>query len=93
MARGSPSAWGRVQESDGAPKLQAAREGESGVRIGLFFCAVESSISRAFQRYWWCRDQSPTTANPRVTVGTFGDESASWQRNYRISDGGNAGDS
>ena len=38
MAQGSLSAWGHVQESDGAPKLQATREGESGVRIGRFLC-------------------------------------------------------
>ena len=30
--------WGRVQESDGAPDLQAAREGTSGGRLGCFLC-------------------------------------------------------
>jgi hypothetical protein len=41
------------------------------------FCAVESSVLRAFQWYWRCRDQSPRTACSRVAVGPFGDESAS----------------
>ena len=36
MSRGSPDAWGRMQESDGALKLQASREGAYGVRIGHF---------------------------------------------------------
>ena len=57
------------------------------------FCAVESSVSIAFQRYRQCRDRSPGTADLRVAVGPFGDESASWQRDNRISDGGGAGDS
>jgi hypothetical protein len=57
------------------------------------FCAVESSVSRSFQRYRWCRDRSPRTTDPRVAVGLFGDESASWQGDNRISDGGSAGDS
>ena len=30
--------WGRVQESDGAPDLQAAREGTSGVQYRRFLC-------------------------------------------------------
>jgi hypothetical protein len=87
-------AWGRVQESDGAPDLWAAREGASGVEWAVF-CAVESSFPRAFQRYRMCRDRSPVAADPRVAVGPFGDESASWQRGDRISDGGGwgAGDS
>jgi hypothetical protein len=56
-------------------------------------CAVESSVPRAFQRYRRCNDRSPGTSDPRVAVGPFGDESASWQRDDRISDGGGAGDS
>ena len=32
-------------------------------------------------------------ADPRVAVGPFGNESASWQRDNRISDGGGAEDS
>jgi hypothetical protein len=56
-------------------------------------CAVESSVPRAFQRYRRCNDQSPVTSDPRVAVGPFGDESASWQRDDRISDRGGAGDS
>ena len=59
----------------------------------VVFCAVESSVSIAFQRYRQCRDRSPGTADLRVAVGPFGDESASWQRDNRISDGGGAGDS
>jgi hypothetical protein len=31
-------AWGRVQESGGAPDLQAAREGASGVESRRFLC-------------------------------------------------------
>ena len=31
-------AWGRVQESDGAPDLQAAREGSSSDQLGYFLC-------------------------------------------------------
>ena len=57
------------------------------------FCAVESRISRAFQRYRQCLDQSSGMADPRVAVGPFGNESASWQRDDRISDGGGAEDS
>ena len=57
------------------------------------FCVVESRILRAFQRYWRCLDRSPGTADPRVAVGPFGDESASWQRDDRISDRRGAGDS
>jgi hypothetical protein len=57
------------------------------------FCSVELSVSRAFQRYRRCLDQSPRTANPRVAVGPFGYESASWQRDDRISDRGGAEDS
>jgi hypothetical protein len=56
-------------------------------------CVVESSVARAFQRYRRCRDRSPVAADPRVAVGPFGDESASWQRDDRISDVGSAGDS
>ena len=41
------------------------------------FCAVEFSVSRAFQRYWRCHDRSLGTACPRVVVGPFGYESAS----------------
>jgi hypothetical protein len=41
------------------------------------FCAVESNVSRAFQRYRRCHDRSPGTACLRVAVGPFGDESAS----------------
>jgi hypothetical protein len=59
----------------------------------FFFFAVESSISRAFKRYRWCRDRSPGMADPRVAVGPFGNESASWRRDDRISDGGGAEDS
>ena len=55
---------------DGAPDLQAAREGASGVEIRLF-CAVESIISRAFQQYRRYLDRSPGTADPRVAVGPF----------------------
>jgi hypothetical protein len=57
------------------------------------FCSVESRILRAFQRYRRCLDRSPGKADPRVAVGPFGDESASWQRDYRISDMRGAGDS
>jgi hypothetical protein len=57
------------------------------------FCAVQSSVLRAFQRYRRCCDQSPGTVDPRVAVGPFGDESTSWQRDDRISDGGGTGDS
>ncbi len=57
------------------------------------FCAVESIISRSFQRYRRCLDRSPGTADPRVAMGPFGDESASWQRDNRISDRRDAGDS
>jgi hypothetical protein len=57
------------------------------------FCAVESIILRSFQRYRWCLDRSPGTADPRAAVGPFGDESASWQRDDRISDRRGAGDS
>uniref|UniRef100_A0A2N9HMA9 Uncharacterized protein n=1 Tax=Fagus sylvatica TaxID=28930 RepID=A0A2N9HMA9_FAGSY len=57
------------------------------------FCAIESSISRAFQRYRRYHDRSLGTADLRVAMGPFGDESASWQRDDRISDGGNTGDS
>ena len=57
------------------------------------FCSVESIVWRAFQRYRRCRDRSPGTADPRVAVGPLGDESASWQRDDRISDGGGAEDS
>jgi hypothetical protein len=57
------------------------------------FCAVESKISRAFQRYRRCLDRSPGTADLRVAVGPFGDESASWQRDNRISDRRGAKDS
>ena len=56
-------------------------------------CAVESIVPRAFQRYRRCNDQSLGTSDPRVAVGPFGDESAFWQRDDRISDGGGAGDS
>jgi hypothetical protein len=65
-----------VQESDSAPELQAAREGASGVRINLF-CAVQLSVSRAFQQYRWCHDRSSVVTDPRVAEGPFGDESAS----------------
>jgi hypothetical protein len=57
------------------------------------FCAVESRISRAFQQYRRCLDRSPGTADPRVAVGHFGDESVSWQRDDWISDRRGAGDS
>jgi hypothetical protein len=57
------------------------------------FYAVESKISRAFQRYWRCLDRSLGTADPKVAVGPFGDESASWQCDDRISDRRGAGDS
>jgi hypothetical protein len=57
------------------------------------FCALESGISRAFQRYRRCLYRSPGTADPRVVVGPFGDESASWQRDDQISDRRGAGDS
>jgi hypothetical protein len=56
-------------------------------------CAVESSFPRSFQQRQRCRDRSPGVTNLRVVMCPFGDESASWQRNVRISDGGNAGDS
>ena len=45
MAVKKSGAWGRVQESDGALDLQAAREGVSGSRLGCFFVW----LSRAFQ--------------------------------------------
>ena len=57
------------------------------------FYAVESRISRSFQQYRRCLDRSSGTADPRVAVGPFGDESASWQRDDRISDRRGAGDS
>ena len=57
------------------------------------FCAVKSRFLRAFQRYKRCLDRSPGTADLRVAVGPFGDESASWQRDNRISDRRGAGDS
>ena len=57
------------------------------------FCAVKSRILRAFQRCRRCLDLSPGTADPRVAVGPFGDESASWQRDDRISDKRGARDS
>ena len=63
------------------------------VSKAAIFCAVESRILRAFQRYRRCLDRSPGTADPRVAVGLFGDESASWQRDDRISDRRGAGDS
>jgi hypothetical protein len=63
------------------------------VSKSVVFCAVESSVSRAFQRYQWCRDWSPPAADPRVAVGPFGDESTSWKRDDRISDGCSARDS
>ena len=57
------------------------------------FCAVESRILRSFQRYRRCLDRSPGTADPRVAVGPFCDESASWQRDDRILDRRGARDS
>jgi hypothetical protein len=57
------------------------------------FCAVESRILRAFQRYQRCLDRSPKTADPRVAVGPFDDELVSWQRDDRISDRRGVGDS
>jgi hypothetical protein len=57
------------------------------------FCAIESSVPRAFQRYRRCNDRSPGTSDPRVAVDRFGDESASWKRDDRISEKGDAGDS
>jgi hypothetical protein len=59
----------------------------------VVFCAVESSVSRAFQRYWRYRDRSPVAADLRVAVGPFGKESASWQCDNRILDGSSARDS
>ena len=59
----------------------------------VVFCVVESNVSRAFQRYWRCHDRSLVTVDPRVAVGPFGDESASWQRDDQISNGGSVGDS
>ena len=56
-------------------------------------CVVESIVPRSFQRYRRCNDRSPGTSDLRVAVGPFGDESASWQCNDQISDGGGAGDS
>jgi hypothetical protein len=63
------------------------------VSESAIFCSVVSSVSRAFQRHRRCRDRSPGTTDPWVAVGPFGDESASWQRDDRISDGEGAGDS
>ena len=63
------------------------------VSKSALFCAVESSVLRAFQRYWRCRDWSPPAADPRVAMGPFGDESASWKFDDWISDGGSARDS
>ena len=57
------------------------------------FFAVESRILRSFQRYRWCLDRSPGTADLRVAVCPFGDEAASWQRDDRISDRRGARDS
>jgi hypothetical protein len=47
-------------------RVRARPTSESAV-----FCAVESIISRAFQRYRRCLDRSPGTADPRVAVGPF----------------------
>ena len=47
------------------------------VSESTIFCAVESSVSRVFQRYQQCCDWSLGMASPRVAVGPFGDESAS----------------
>ena len=87
MVEKRSGAWGHVQESDGAPDLQVAREGASGVQSRRFLCV------RAFQRYRQCLDRSPGTADLRVAVSPFGDESASWQRDDWISDRRGAGDS
>ena len=57
------------------------------------FCAVESSVPKAFQRYRRCNDRSPGTLDPRVAVGPFGNESASWKCDNRILEGEGAGDS
>jgi hypothetical protein len=72
-----------------APELWVAGE---GVFDGADFYAVELSCSRSFQRQRRCRDRSPVAVDPRVVVGHFGNESASWQRGNRNSDRGSAGD-
>ena len=69
-------AWGHVQESDGAPVLQATRPAADWA----VFCVVESSFPRSFQRQRMCRDRSPVAREPRVAASSFGEESTSWQR-------------
>ena len=90
--RGSPAHGGackRVTAHQNFRRRMRARP----VSESAVFCVVESSVSRSFQRYRQCRDRSLRTTDPRVAVGLFGNESASWQRDNRISDGGSAGDS
>ena len=89
MAEKKSGAWGRVT----AHRIFRRRVRARPVLKSAVFCFVESIISRAFQRYRRCLDRSPGTADPRVAVGPFGDESASWQRDDRISDRRGAGDS
>ena len=60
---------------------------------GADFCTFELSFPRSFQRQRRCRDQSLVAGDPRVAVGLFSNESASWQRGDWISDRGSARDS
>ena len=89
MAEKRSGMWGRVT----AHRIFRRRVRARPVANTAVFCAVESIILRAFQRYRRCLDRSSETADPRVAVGPFGDEAASWQRDDRISDRRGAGDS
>ena len=89
MAEKRSGMWGRVT----AHRIFRRRVRARPVANTAVFCAVKSIILRAFQRNRRCLDRSPETADPRVAVGPFGDEAASWQRDDRISDRRGAGDS
>ena len=44
MAVKKSGVWGRVQESDGAPDLQVARGGASGVKSHRFLCRLVKNL-------------------------------------------------
>ena len=92
MAEKKSGTWGECRRVT-AHRIFRRRVRARPVSKAAVFCVVESRISRAFQRYWRCLDQSSGMADPRVAVGPFGDESASWQRDDWILDTRGAEDS